>query len=188
MKALLIVDVQNDFLARGSLGIEGAHLVIPVINCLQQEFELVVATKDWHPLNHISFGTWPQHCVEGTKGADFPKELDITRIQKVIYKGSEVGIDSYSAFFDNASLQETQLRQYLQSHKVDELYVVGLATDFCVKYTALDALKLGFSVTIIEDGCRGIEKGRKALEEMKHAGACLTTSKALFKKICPLEK
>lgn len=198
MKALLIVDVQNDFLPGGSLGIEGADLSVAVINCLQKEFDLVVATKDWHPQDHISFASthgkkvgesiyvegilqklWPVHCVQGTSGADFPATLETSRIQKVLYKGSEREIDSYSAFFDNARLKETALRQYLEEHQVNEIYIVGLATDFCVKYSALDAIELGFAVTVVEDGCRGIEKGRKALEEMKRAGARVITSGAI---------
>lgn len=204
MKALLIVDVQNDFLSGGALAVSEGDQILPVINrLLEHPFDLIVATKDWHPENHGSFaanhpgkvvgdlitlgGTeqvlWPVHCVQGSPGAEFSPKWSSEKVDKVFYKGIDPEIDSYSAFFDNGHLRETGLGEYLKDEGIDELYVVGLATDYCVKYSALDAKKLGFDVIIITDGCRGVElksgDTEKALEEMVEAGVVLTTSKGL---------
>ncbi|MCH9627029.1 MAG: Nicotinamidase [Chlamydiales bacterium] len=171
MKALLIVDVQNDFLPGGALAVPHGDEVIPFINALLDRFDLIVATKDWHPEEHMSFTHWPVHCVQDTRGAEWPSQLAAHKITQVFYKGSDPGIDSYSAFYDNEQKHETGLASYLKERGVDELYVVGLATDYCVKYTVLDALKLGFKVTVLEEGCRAIGDRVKALNEMQHAGA-----------------
>jgi nicotinamidase/pyrazinamidase len=161
MKVLIIVDVQNDFLPGGSLAVKDADKVIPVINQLQERFELIVATQDWHPLNHSSFkangGIWPQHCVQGTKGAEFAPGLRIEKINKVFQKGTDVSIDSYSGFFDNDHRKSTGLERFLRDKAVSEVYVAGLATDYCVKFTALDAASLGFKTTVILSACRGVE-------------------------------
>lgn len=193
MKALLIVDLQNDFLPGGALAVPDGDQIIPIVNALQREFTTVVATKDWHPPNHVSFASqhgkqpgeviqvkggeqilWPDHCVQGSDGAQFHPALETQKIQKVFFKGSDPSIDSYSTFFDNSHLRSTGLEQYLRERGIDEIYIVGLATDYCVKYSSLDGLRLGFKVHVILDGCRGIELEpgdiEKAIEEMKEAG------------------
>lgn len=193
MKALLIVDLQNDFLPGGALAVPDGDQIIPIVNALQREFTTVLATKDWHPPNHISFASqhgkqpgeviqvkggeqilWPDHCVQGSEGAQFHPALQTQKIQKVFFKGSDPTIDSYSTFFDNFHLRSTGLEQYLRERGIDEIYVVGLATDYCVKYSSLDGLRLGFKVHVILEGCRGIELKpgdiEKAIEEMREAG------------------
>lgn len=204
MRALLIVDVQNDFLPGGSLAVSDGDKILPVINrLLEQPFDMIVATKDWHPANHGSFAAnhagkevgdlidlggieqvlWPVHCVQESLGAELSPKWSSDQVHKVFYKGIDPEIDSYSAFFDNGHLRETGLRDYLKEHGVDELYIVGLATDYCVKYSALDAKKLGFDVIVITDACRGVELKQgdieHALEEMVEAGVVLTTSEGI---------
>ncbi len=183
-KALLLVDLQNDFCPGGSLAIAEGDAVIPIANQLQSYFDLVVASKDWHPKNHTSFvDLWPIHCVQHTAGSDFHESLDTARIDKIIFKGMDEAIDSYSAFFDNEHLRKTELDDYLKSENVTELYVMGLATDYCVKYSCLDAVKLGYKVYLIEDGCRGV--GLKpndisdAIEEMRNRGVIVIQSKEI---------
>ena len=200
MRALLIVDVQNDFLPGGALAVPDGDAVIPVLNALQPRFPLVVATQDWHPPDHVSFARnhtgkqpgdmivhqgleqilWPVHCVRDTEGAAFGARLDTTRIDKVIHKGEDSDIDSYSAFFDNGGVAETGLREYLQQRDVDEVCVAGLATDYCVKFSVLDALRLGFRVSVARDASRGVNLNdgdvERALEEMRRAGAAIVAS------------
>lgn len=191
LKALVIVDLQNDFLPHGALGVAEGDLIIPFINELQHDFDLVLATKDWHPPHHISFGTsgtsiliegkkqelWPPHCIQGTLGAELAPKLETAKIAKIFYKGTDPKIDSYSAFFDNAHLKSTGLGQYLREKGVEEVAIVGLATDFCVKYSVLDALKEGFKVTVYLKGCKGIDLNKgdveRAKDEMRRAGAHL---------------
>lgn len=191
MKALLIIDLQQDFLQGGALSVPHGDEIIEVINELQKEFALIVASKDWHPSEHVSFAKqgqkmgetiqtphgvqelWPIHCVQHTKGAEFPVALHTSKIGKIFFKGSDPQVDSYSAFFDNARLHDTGLARFLRERGVDELFVVGLATDFCVKYSVLDALDLGFRVNVIERGCRGIQNTKQALEVMRAAGAVI---------------
>lgn len=192
MHALIIVDVQNDFLPGGALAVKEGDKIIPFINQLQEKFSLVLATKDWHPSRHKSFASvhgkkpgavielhglkqelWPDHCVQYTPGAAFAPDLNIDRIQKIFHKGIDPEIDSYSAFYDNARKRSTGLGEYLKEKGVDEITIVGLATDFCVKYSVLDALKLGFKVHIALKGCRSIDDPIPAIEEMKAAGALL---------------
>lgn len=201
MKSLIIVDVQNDFLPGGALPVTHGEEVIPVINALQECFTCVIATKDWHPKGHTSFAStyqkkyyetlviegkehmlWPDHCLQGSFGAEFAPGLDVAHIRKVFYKGADPLVDSYSAFYDNGHVQSTGLGEYLLSNKIDELYIVGLATDYCVKYSVLDARRLGFKVTVIKDGCRGIDpKGvEEAFKEMEEVGAEMITSSALL--------
>jgi len=177
MKALILVDLQNDFCRGGRLEVPDGDAVISVANRLQPFFDLVVATKDWHPADHMSFASnhqehavgdsvmvhgiqqilWPDHCVQETRGSDFHPLLDVRRVNQIIYKGIDKTIDSYSAFFDNEHRRETHLNAYLKKEGVKELYIMGLATDYCVKYSCRDAVQLGFVVHLIEDGCRGVE-------------------------------
>lgn len=176
MKALLIVDIENDFMSGGLLGVKGADELIPIINELIPKFSLVVAALDWHPENHCSFAAihtgkkvgdeivingvkqllWPVHCVQNTLGAQFPSALHHQKIAAIFHKGTDPQIDSYSAFFDNAHQRSTGLAEYLKKHHVTEVEIVGIATDYCVLYSALDAIDQGFKVTIITTACRGI--------------------------------
>ncbi len=205
--ALLIVDVQNDFLPGGALPVPNGNEVIPVANRLQRLFSLVVATQDWHPPDHKSFAAnwpehqvgevvklagleqilWPVHCVQNTPGAELAADLDKTRIERTIRKGTQPDIDSYSGFFDNGHRNDTGLHQYLQQHHVERLYVVGLATDYCVKFTVLDALELGYETYLIEDGCRGVDLQpgdvQQAVDHMKRAGAHVVASAAVAQSI-----
>jgi nicotinamidase/pyrazinamidase len=174
---LLVVDVQNDFMPGGALAVPGGDEVVPVVNRLVGRFEHVVLTQDWHPRRHISFASshpgknpfetielaygtqvlWPDHCVQGTSGAVFHPDLDVTKAQLVIRKGHHAGIDSYSAFLEADRKTSTGLAGYLRERGFGQLYVCGLATDFCVAWTALDARAAGFEVTVIEDACRAID-------------------------------
>jgi nicotinamidase/pyrazinamidase len=195
--ALLMVDLQNDFCPGGNLAVPEGDKVVALANQLQLNFNCVVATQDWHPADHLSFAEnhsnqkvgnivqlnsitqilWPTHCVQESKGAEFHPELDITRVNKIIFKGTNREIDSYSAFFDNAHQRSTGLADYLKEQGITKLHVMGLATDYCVKYTCLDAIQLGFEVSIILDGCRGVELQvgdvDKAIREMEQAGVSL---------------
>ena len=200
MNALIIVDLQNDFLPGGALPVPHGDEVIPVANELQSRFDLVVATKDWHPPDHGSFAAnhpgkkpgdrvildgieqilWPVHCVQNTYGAEFAPAFDTSRIAQVFHKGVERNIDSYSTFFDNAHRRETGLADYLKKRSIKNIYLMGLALDYCVKYSALDARHLGLNTHVILDGCRGIELEHgdidRALDEMIQAGATILKS------------
>ena len=200
-RALIVIDVQNDFLPGGALPVPKGDEVIPVINrLLKLPFEHVIATRDFHPQNHASFAStwgkkageriliggeeqilWPDHCVQGTKGAEFPLELDRTRFEKVVYnKGTNKDVDSYSAF-----AKDTGLANFLRKEGASELYFVGLATDYCVLYSILDALKEGFTCFIVLDGCRGVDlishDVDRALEQMQAKGAKLVTEEEVTK-------
>jgi len=170
MKALLIVDVQNDFCTGGMLAVPDGEKVVPVINKLLDRFKIVIASKDWHPEKTKHFEKWPVHCVQNTFGSAFHPQLDAEKIQEVFLKGTGSEDNGYSAF----EATNKNLDQYLHARKVDDLYVCGLATDYCVLSTALDAHKKGFNVLVIEDAVRGVdvEKGdvERAIEEMKHMG------------------
>ena len=203
MKALVLVDIQNDFLPGGALEVPQGDEVIPVANRIQPDFDLVVATQDWHPPDHGSFAAshpgkrpgavieldgleqilWPVHCVQETPGAALVEALDLTRVARVFVKGTDPAIDSYSGFFDNGHRKATGLGDFLRKRGVDEIYIVGVATDYCVKFTALDAAELGFETSLIVDGCRGVnlEAGDvdKALAEMERAGVKLVESSRL---------
>ncbi|MBN2296938.1 MAG: bifunctional nicotinamidase/pyrazinamidase [Pirellulales bacterium] len=194
MKALILVDIQNDFVPGGALAVPEGDRVATVANRLMSHFDLVVATQDWHPADHMSFASqhpgrdigeqielnglpqilWPDHCVEGTTGADFVAGLDTATIDHVVRKGTDRAIDSYSGFFDNAHRKSTGMADYLKSHQVNGVFIMGLATDYCVKFTALDAVDLGFETILIEDGCRGVNLKPgdvvKAIKEMQAAG------------------
>lgn len=200
MKALVLVDIQNDFLPGGALAVPRGDEVISIANRLQSEFDLVVATQDWHPANHQSFAAthpgrqigevidlnglpqilWPVHCVQNTPGAAFPEALHTGSIQRVFQKGMDPDIDSYSAFFDNGRRKDTGLAAYLWREGADELYIMGLATDYCVKFTALDAASLRFETYLILDGCRGVELHPgdidRAIREMRDSGIIVIRS------------
>ncbi len=197
MKALIIVDVQNDFCPGGALAVEGGDKIIAVINTLQLEFDLVVATQDWHPGDHKSFAgnhpgkkagdmiplegltpvLWPDHCVQGTVGAELCADLNKNKIKTIIQKGTDPGIDSYSGFFDNEHRKSTGLDEFLRKHGVDEVGICGLATDYCVKFTALDAVSLAYKTSVILNACRGVDlcpgDVQQAIEEMRNAGVLI---------------
>ncbi len=200
MRALVLVDVQNDFMPFGALPVADGDAVVPVANALMPRFGLVVATQDWHPADHGSFASnhegaapgevidlggieqvlWPDHCVQDLPGASFHSALDVGGIDHVIRKGTDPAVDSYSGFFDNDRRSETGLDAYLRERGVDEVVVLGLATDYCVRATVLDAIGLGYGVTVVEDGCRAVDleagDGERALEEMHAAGARIVES------------
>lgn len=193
--ALLLVDLQNDFCPGGALAVPEGDQVMAVAQQLYSGFEWVIATQDWHPPGHGSFASshpgkkpgdvvclggidqilWPDHCVQSTLGAAFHSAIADIPFSHVVRKGTNPGIDSYSAFFDNARLQETDLNAWLRKRDIKTLHVMGLATDYCVKFTCLDALELGFEVYVIQAGCRGVEQQKgdsvAALAEVEQAGA-----------------
>ncbi len=178
-KALIVVDVQNDFCPGGALAVSGGDEIVPVVNRLIGTFDHVVLTQDWHPAGHSSFASthpgknpfetvampygeqtlWPDHCVQGTSGADFHPGLEWTKAELVIRKGFRPAIDSYSAFFENDHETPTGLGGYLRERGISDLTLVGLATDFCVAYSAIDALRLGFTATVLLEACRAIDLG-----------------------------
>jgi nicotinamidase/pyrazinamidase len=202
MKALLLIDIQNDFLPGGALAVPGGDEILPVINQLQPHFDLVVATQDWHPADHKSFAAnhtgknpfevidlqgleqvlWPRHCVQGTPGAAFSPALELNRAEAIFRKGMNPEIDSYSGFYDNGHLKTTGLADYLRSKKVTQVFVAGLAGDYCVYFTAKDALLEGFKTFLIEDACRPIsqEGFEKAKADVKHQGGKIIQSSVLF--------
>jgi nicotinamidase/pyrazinamidase len=194
MKALLLIDIQNDFLPGGALAVPRGDEVIHVANALIPRYDLVIATQDWHPADHLSFASqhpgkrvgeitevaglaqmlWPDHCVQYTVGAELAEALNRSQIQHVIQKGTDRTIDSYSGFFDNARRKATGLERYLKSHGIDSVHIAGLATDYCVKATALDAVELGFRTVLQTHGARGVELHpgdcQRAIEQMRTAG------------------
>lgn len=203
MEALLLIDLQNDFCKGGALEVKEGDAVISVANSLLKKFKnddtLVIATKDWHPITHKSFASnsngkigeigilnglpqvwWPNHCVQNTFGSEFHPELNSNLIDKTIFKGTNEEIDSYSGFFDNGKLKKTELDTILKVNNVDTLYIMGLATDYCVKFSVLDALELGYKVYLIEDGCRGVNltptDSATSIKEMEDRGAIIIKS------------
>jgi nicotinamidase/pyrazinamidase len=194
MRALILVDIQNDFLPGGALAVPEGDKIIPVANQLQAAFSVVVATQDWHPASHGSFAAnhpgkklfeqinlnglpqtlWPVHCVQGTSGAEFASRLQRERIAKIFPKGTDEGIDSYSGLFDNGHRKSTGLGEWLRVKGVTEVFVCGLATDYCVKFTALDSAQFGFKTYFIEDASRGVnlqpDDVTHAMAEMNRAG------------------
>ena len=207
MKALILVDIQKDFLPGGSLEVKNGDEVVPVANELQKYFELVVATQDFHPEDHSSFAAnhegkqvgerveikgleqilWPVHCVQGTAGAEFADELNTSKVHKIFKKGTESDIDSYSSFYDNGHKRSTGLAAFLKAEGVQRVYIVGLAADVCVKFTALDALKEGFKTIVVKDGTRAVnlQKGDedKAMEELISRGVQIKNSKEIMKAL-----
>jgi nicotinamidase/pyrazinamidase len=204
MNALILVDLQYDFMPGGALAVPHGDEVVPLANELAARFELVVASQDWHPADHRSFASqhpgkkpgdvielegleqrlWPDHCVQTTPGAELHRDLDRTRIERVFQKGADPSIDSYSTFYDNAHRRATGLGDYLQDKGATKLFLMGLATDYCVKFSTLDAVGLGFQVVVVEDGCRGIDANpgdiEKAIQEMSAKGATLMHSRSLL--------
>jgi nicotinamidase/pyrazinamidase len=204
MNALVLVDIQNDFLPGGALAVPEGDRVIPIVNHVQPRFDLVVATQDWHPADHASFAAnhpgrsmgevidleglpqvlWPVHCVQGSPGAELAPQLDWGRIARVFRKGEDPCIDSYSGFFDNGHRRATGLGDYLREQGVREVYLAGLATDYCVKFTALDARQLGFNVYLLEDACRGVNLNpgdvSQAVEAMRAAGVKVIQSGEVY--------
>lgn len=199
MTALLLIDIQNDFLHGGSLEVKDGNEIIPIANTMIERFDLIFATQDWHPANHGSFASqhvenvfevidlhglpqvlWPDHCVQGSFGAAFHTDLHTESIDTIVQKGTNPTVDSYSGFADNGERVETPLHQHLQDANVDTLYICGLATDYCVKFTVLDALKRGYNVWLVVDGCRGVNQhihdSQQAIQEMENAGAQLIAS------------
>ena len=177
MKALIVIDVQNDFCPGGALAVAEGDQIVPGINALMDDFDAVVLTQDWHPAGHSSFASshpgqdpmtvidmpygpqvmWPDHCVQGSRGADFHADLRTDPANLIIRKGYNPAIDSYSAFFENDHTTPTGLHGYLETRGITDLTMVGLATDFCVNYSAVDAAKLGYTVSVRTDLCRGID-------------------------------
>jgi nicotinamidase/pyrazinamidase len=203
MKALILVDIQNDFCPGGALAVPDGDAVVKVANQVMPKFPLVVATQDFHPRSHKSFAVnhpgrntyevidleglqqvlWPPHCVQGTAGAEFHPQLETSRLDAVFPKGTDESIDSYSGFFDNGHRRATGLGDYLRAKNVAEVFVMGLATDYCVKATALDAVQLGLRTTVIEDGCRGVGLAAGDIEaakaELRAAGVGFCQSDSL---------
>jgi len=203
MRALILVDLQYDFCPGGSLAVARGDETIAIANRVLPHFSTIVVTQDWHPADHKSFavnnpGTkpgdlveldglqqvmWPVHCVQETSGAEIHGGLDRAKLADVFKKGTDPAYDSYSGFFDNGHKKATGLGDYLDQRWIKQVYVMGLATDYCVKFTALDALQLGFDVFLIEDGCRAVElqpgDGERAIEEMRAAGVNVVESGAI---------
>jgi nicotinamidase/pyrazinamidase len=201
MRALLLIDLQNDFMPGGALPVARGDEAVSVANAIMGRFDVVVATQDWHPGGHASFASshlgcspgdetevggvmqrlWPDHCVQQSPGASFHSALDVAGIMAVVRKGTENDIDSYSGFFDNGHLKSTGLAVYLASRGVTGVWIAGVATDYCVKYTALDALGLALPTAVVIDGCRGVEVNPgdvdAAVAEMRAAGCEIVTSR-----------
>lgn len=203
MRAIILVDIQNDFCPGGALPVKEGDAVVNVANQVMSQFELVVATQDWHPSDHKSFASqhpglnvgeqftlgdlpqiaWPDHCVQGTTGAEFHPKLDVESVHQVFQKGTDTEIDSYSGFFDNGHKRATGMGDFLLDKGVKEVYVLGLATDYCVKFTALDAIDLGLKTNLIVDGCRGVDLKAgdvdAAILEMESSGVVVMSSEEL---------
>jgi nicotinamidase/pyrazinamidase len=202
--ALLLVDIQNDFLPGGALAVAEGDAVVSVANRVMPHYAHVVACQDWHPPQHLSFAIehagfepfqtteldgltqilWPAHCVQGTPGASFAAALDVAGIDHVVRKGMDARIDSYSAFFDNGHRKATGLTEHLRAQGVEHLVVLGLAADVCVKFTVDDALAEGFAVTLVRDGIRGVDMQagdtQAAIDAMRAAGAEVVNSQDLL--------
>jgi nicotinamidase/pyrazinamidase len=204
MKALILIDIQYDFCSGGSLAVPEGDEIVPIANHLQKKFDLIVATQDWHPRGHGSFASthdkppyevvfingspqtlWPDHCVQGTHGAELVASLDRARIARIFQKGTDPRIDSYSGFLDADHKNSTGMADFLREHHVTRVYIAGLATDYCVKYTALDAVQLGFESYVVQDACRGVNlrpgDSDAAIREMKAAGVKIIRSGAILK-------
>ena len=201
MRALIIVDLQNDFVAGGTLEVPHGEQIIPLVNELSELFGLVIATQDWHPRSHKSFASnhadkkpfdkiqldgleqvlWPDHCVQGTSGAEFHQQLHMDSVEAIFRKGMDPAIDSYSGFYDNGRKKTTGLSGYLKERGVTSVFVCGLAADYCVFFTAKDALKEGFSTTLIQDATRAIDKDdfQRAKEELVRLGGQVCDSSGI---------
>ena len=205
MKTLVIIDMQNDFIPGGALAVPEGDQIVTLINKLQEEFDLVIATQDWHPLDHSSFAAnhpgknefekielhkqeqvlWPVHCVQNSFGAEFHPDLNSAKFEAIFRKGTAKEIDSYSAFYDNAHLKSTGLAGYLKEKGTEELYFCGLAAEYCVYFSVMDALKEGFSAILIEDATRPIdvEDFQKEKENILKAGGKIIKSKELISRL-----
>ena len=195
-EALVVIDVQNDFCPGGALAVAGGDEIMPLVNQLIADFDNVVLTQDWHPAGHSSFASshpgrqpfetitmpygpqtlWPDHCIQGAQGAEFHPEMDWTKTELVVRKGFRPELDSYSGFLENDWKTPTGLAGYLRERGIGTVTIVGLATDYCVAYSALDAVTLGFDVTVRLDACRAIDLGgslETMLHRMRHAGVRL---------------
>ena len=203
MKALIIIDVQNDFCPGGALAVPGGDEVVPVINQLTTVFDRVIVTQDWHPEGHLSFASshagkvplqtvtlpygeqvlWPDHCIQDSNGADFHPDLDLTKAELIVQKGFRKEIDSYSAFYENDQKTDTGLADYLKDQGIETLYMTGLALDFCVAWSAIDGQKAGFDVKVIGDATRGIDANgslESAMWDMKEAGVEMVVSNQIL--------
>ncbi|MEC7895329.1 MAG: bifunctional nicotinamidase/pyrazinamidase [Bacteroidota bacterium] len=192
MNALILIDIQNDFLSGGSLEVPKGDEIIDNVNSIMDNYNIVVATKDWHPKDHISFASnhknknvgqiikinnldqmlWPDHCIKDSKGSEFPKKLDSHKIHKIFYKGVDSDIDSYSGFYDNGKIRSTGLSNFLKKSNINQVDIVGLATDYCVKYSSIDAYNEGFKTKVLCSCVRGIsvQTTEIAFKEMKDMG------------------
>ena len=205
-KALIVVDVQNDFCEGGALEVKKGNEVIPIINKLVESnyFDLIAATQDWHPRDHKSFASnhpsknvydmidlngikqvlWPDHCIQRRRGARFHRDLKLGNKIKVFKKGTNSEVDSYSGFYDNDHISSTGLAAYLKRKNIEEVFISGLATDYCVKFTAIDSLREGFKTYVIKDATRGVnvnkDDSKKAFEEMKNLGIKIITSRRII--------
>lgn len=197
MKALILIDIQNDFLPGGALAVPDGDKIIPFANKIMTTYDLILATQDWHPAEHKSFASqhegkkvgdviildglkqilWPDHCIQNSLGAEIAHSLNKERIERVFQKGTDIMTDSYSGFYDNAWRKTTGLNDYLREKQINDITVMGLATDYCVKFTTLEAVKLGFKTTLLLKGCRGVELKpgdcKKAIEDMRRAGVII---------------
>ena len=204
MNALILVDIQKDFVPGGRLAVPEGDAIVPLVNSLQSAFGLVVATQDWHPRGHKSFASnhankkpfdiielnglqqtlWPDHCVQGTSGANFSPLLNLNKAEAIFRKGTNAEIDSYSGFYDNGHLKSTGLADYLHGKKIDEVYVAGLCGDICVFFTAIDSLQEGFTTYIIEDATQPLseEEFKKTNKTFIQKGGRLTQSKDIIKQ------
>lgn len=200
MKALLIVDVQNDFIPGGTLAVSGGDTIVPIINDIQEKFDFIVATQDWHPADHGSFASnhpeksigefvllqgvnqilWPDHCVQGSLGGEFHPDLNRDKWKPVFQKGTQCEVDSYSGFFDNNKQGDTGLSSFLKENGVREIFVCGLAADYCVKFTVLDGISEGFKTHLFVDATKAVnlqtEDFERAISEMENAGAVMIQS------------
>lgn len=207
MRAMIIIDLQNDFVPGGALPVPYGDDVIPLANDLIPKFDLVVAAQDWHPRNHTSFAAnhpgrkagdvieveglrqtlWPIHAVQNTRGAELVPELNRRHIQRVFYKATDPLLDSYSCFFDNGHRRATGMAEFLKGQSVHEVWLLGLATDYGVRFSALDGLNLGLRMHVIEDACRGINlqpgDSHRAIEEMRGAGVIITNSQSILREM-----
>jgi nicotinamidase/pyrazinamidase len=205
MNALILVDIQNDFMPGGPLAVPFGDEIIPLVNELQNSFSLVVATQDWHPQSHKSFASnhagkkpferimlhgleqvlWPDHCIQGSAGAQIHPSINMSKVEGIFRKGMDVEIDSYSAFYDNGYKKSTGLAGYLRERKVKKVYVCGLAADYCVYYTAKDSLKENFETYIIEDATRAIDLNGfvKATEKILSSGGQIIKSDLLYRHL-----
>ncbi|EMI21238.1 Isochorismatase-like domain protein [Rhodopirellula maiorica SM1] len=201
---MILVDIQNDFLPGGALAVANSNEVIPVANRCVPEFDNVIVTQDWHPPNHSSFASnhpghhvgdvvkvgdvdqmlWPDHCVQLCEGAAFADALEIRCDVAIFRKGTDPAMDSYSGFFDNGHKHATGLHEYLRQHQITRLFIMGLATDYCVKYTALDAVMLNFETSVLIDGCRSVSQSpedvKDAIDQMQAAGVQIIHSDEIF--------